>query len=69
MMATELVIKAGTFAMEALLALSITIVSLIVAKILEMIATMFVREATATMDMASRAVMVAKTVEATTRLF
>ena len=56
MTAMELTIKAMTFAMEALLALIITIVSLMAAKIPEM------------MDMASRAVMAAKAVEASTEL-
>ena len=56
MMAMELTIKAMTFAMAALLALIITIVSVMAAKIREM------------MDMAGRAVMKAKAVVASTCL-
>lgn len=56
MMAMELTIKAMTFAMAALLALIITIVSVMAAKIREM------------MDMAGRAVMTAKAVVASTCL-
>ena len=68
-MVMELKTKAMMFAMEALLVLSITIVSVMTKEIPKMIATMFVRAVSATMDMASRAVTAATAVEASTRLF